>query len=223
MDFSRTKITFRRPITSYSKVQAVISRLIRSRKFQLRTTPKSAYMNVGCGPNIHPGFVNVDYQWRPGVVCWDITQGLPAADRSISGAFTEHCLEHLPLPQGYALLGEIRRVLAPGALLRIVVPDGELYLREYAAGAQARFPYEEGDQFMGVRTPMMSVNRIFYVQREQAFGHNFMYDFQTLEKVLRLAGYTDIKRVSFMTGADPKLLIDSESRRVESLYVEARA
>ena len=38
---------------------------------------------------------------------------------------------------------------------------------------------------------------------------------------LQQAGFVDIKRASFMKGRDPKLLLDTEARAVESLYMEA--
>jgi hypothetical protein len=65
-------------------------------------------------------------------------------------------------------------------------------------------------------TPMMSVNRIF-----QEFTHMFIYDEATMRLVMQQAGFVDIKRSSFMKGRDPKLLLDSEVRAVESLYMEA--
>jgi len=41
--------------------------------------------------------------------------------------------------------------------------------------------------------------------------------------MLRNAGFADIRKESFRTGWDENLLIDSEERKVESLYVEAVA
>jgi predicted SAM-dependent methyltransferase len=222
MDFSRTRFSVTRPLGSYTKVQTLVSSLIRSRGFQLKSSAAAPYLNVGCGPNVHRDFLNIDHQWRPGVVCWDITGGLPVASGSARGAFLEHCLEHLPLPKGYALLQEIYRTLRPDGIARVVVPDGQLYVETYTRFAQgARFPYQDEDGFLGRYTPMMSVNRVFYVQREELFGHNFIYDFDTLAMLLREAGFREVRRVQFREGADPMLLIDSESRRRESLYVEA--
>jgi len=47
------------------------------------------------------------------------------------------------------------------------------------------------------------------------------YDFQTLEELLKGAGFSSIQRVSFRQGRDPVLLIDNPHRAVESLYAEA--
>jgi predicted SAM-dependent methyltransferase len=222
MTSARPRFSLRRPLGSYVKVQRLVGASIRSRRFQLSNAGRHDYLNIGCGPNVREGFLNIDYAWRPGVVCWDITQGLPLESGSIRGAFTEHCLEHLPLPLGYALLVELRRVLAPGSVARIVVPDAELYLHGYIEKS-AKLPYAENDRFLGLYTPLMSVNRIFYVQRDEAFGHNFMYDYETLALLLKRAGFSATHKRAFGEGADPRLLIDTESRRVESLYLEAIA
>ena len=221
-------ISRRRPLGSYAKVQSLVGRLIRNRRFQL-DRPRvrgGTHLDIGCGLNSHANLINLDYLWHPGVdVCWDITRGLPFADAALRGVFSEHCLEHFPLQAARALLREIRRVLAPGGTVRIIVPDGELYLRTYVqqldGDTSCSFPYQQQEQSRDLWSPMVSVNRIFYQDRESLFGHRLTYDFQLLELLLREAGFTGVARCNFLTGRDPKLLADTADRRVESLYVEA--
>lgn len=221
-------VSTRRSITSYAKVQAWVGRLIRNRGFQLNRPRVRLlkYLDVGCGPNANSGLINLDFLWHPGVdVCWDIRRGLPFADASMQGVFSEHCLEHFSRPPALALLREIRRVLAPGGTVRIIVPDGGLYLdtyaRQLAGDSKVRFPYQDSEERAENWTPMMSVNRIFYQDRESPFGHCFIYDFPTLAKSLEQCGFTDARLCAFREGRDPALLVDTESRRCESLYVEA--
>ena len=64
----------------------------------------------------------------------------------------------------------------------------------------------------------MSVNRI---ARED--GHLYLYDFEVLAAMLREAGFVDVERQRFRRGRDPKLLLDTEARALETLYVEAVA
>lgn len=220
--------SFRRPLASYAKVQAWAARLVRNRRFQLRR-PRvrgSVYLDVGCGHNTHPEFINLDHVWHPGIdVCWDLRTGLPFADGSLRGIFSEHCLEHFPLPEAGRLLREMRRVLAPGGIVRLVVPDGELYLRAYVSrldGSPAPcFPYEESERAQAGWTPIVSVNRVFYQDRESPYGHRFTYDFQLMQQLLLTAGFDRVTRRRFGEGADPRLLIDTPARQCESLYVEA--
>jgi predicted SAM-dependent methyltransferase len=223
-----SSFSFSRPVTSYAKVQAFVARVIRNRRFQIHRPriKRLDYLDIGCGPNTHEHFINLDYLWHPTVdLCWDVTKGLPFTSQSLRGVFSEHCLEHFPLPAAVALLREVCRVLRPDATLRLVVPDGELYLRTYAsrlAGDDGpRFPYEELESADIPWTPIVSVNRIFYQDRDSLFGHRVIYDFQLLAAVLHQCGFGHVERSGFGRSRDSHLLIDSPGRRVESLYVEA--
>src|SRR5262245_15606425 len=115
-------------------------------------------LQIGCGPNLAPQFVNLDYHWCPGVdVCWDITRGLPFPSSIFRGIFTEHCLEHISFDQCAAVLNEVRRVLVPSGVLRIVVPDGQHVIETYTrikAGEPLEFPVDQTEYFTSVSTPM---------------------------------------------------------------------
>jgi predicted SAM-dependent methyltransferase len=195
---------------------------------KIRKTNKR-YLNVGCGKNTHPSFINLDFWWHPGVdLCWDVTKGIPLARNSITGIFTEHCLEHLTFSECVTLMKEFYKILEPYGVVRIVVPDGELYLDLYQKakrGLSVSFPYidEVGardfdeDSKYGF-TPMMAVNRIF-----REYGHLFIYDQMTLENLLKNTGFREIQRVQFIKGRKKELLIDSELRKPQSLYIEGSA
>jgi predicted SAM-dependent methyltransferase len=200
-----------------------VSRLLRNRAVQARRrrVRRLEYLDIGCGPNPSREFVNLDYLWRPGVdLCWDLAHGLPLADDSLRGIFSEHCIEHVPLAVGDALLRECFRVLRPGGTLRVVTPDAERYLVGYASlradPAGEALPKAGIDGHRGVYTPVMSVNRVF-----GQFGHRFIWDFETFEALLRTHGFVAIERARFGEGRDPKLVLDTERRVPGSLYVEA--
>ena len=217
-----------RPLTSYAKVQTWVGTLIRNRKFQLKRKKilSTPYLDLGCGQNFHENLINLDYLWHPRVdVCWDIQKGIPFANGSLKGIFSEHCFEHFPMETAFFLMKECRRVLVLGGILRIVVPDAGMYLDRYHERSKGignqKFPFEERESFHDSYTPMLSVNRIFYQDREQAFGHRTMYDHELLRLLLIKAGFTNVEKRSFREGVDQALLVDSENRRSESLYVEA--
>lgn len=221
-------MNMRRPITSYAKVRALVGNLVRNRSAQLGSArvQELRLLNVGCGPNAHESFVNLDYLWHPKIdVCWNLRHGLPFASGSMLGVFSEHCLEHFPLADAQRLIREIRRVLTPGGVLRLIVPDGELYLRTYVQKADgnksASFPYPAERFLEGLDSPILSVNRVFYQDRESPFGHCVMYDYALLEALLIKEGFAWVRKAAFKQGCIPSLLIDNESRQPESLYVEA--
>ncbi|MBN8704487.1 MAG: methyltransferase domain-containing protein [Bacteroidetes bacterium] len=217
MDFSKTNFSFRRSIFDYAKVQYLISGLRRNSKFQLTDFGGTEYLNVGCGANIYKHFLNLDWQWRPGVnLCWDLLKGIPLKENSFIGIFTEHCLEHLPFTKIPYIFSEFYRILKPGGRIRIVVPDGQLYMEIYnnrLNGGEQKFPYE--DNFNN-KTPAMYVNEVF-----RDHGHLFCYDFQTMKLLLESAGFHTVIKSSFNNSMDKMLHYDSESRKGESLYLEA--
>ena len=179
-------------------------------------------LDIGPGRHLRKEFITVDFNWRGGLdACWDITTGLPLPDACVSGVYSEHCIEHIPLQSGDLVIAEIFRVLKPGGRVRLVVPDAELYLRRYVGvlddGQNATpLPYAERDDFHGIYQPIMSVNRIFHEH-----GHQFLYDWPMLSALLGRHGFVEIEQSEFNTGRDPRLAVDTPKRAHESLYVEA--
>lgn len=72
-------------------------------------------INLGCGGNILPGFLNHDADV-------DITRPLPWRDNEVDFILCEHCAEHVPGPSMLRFLDECRRILKPGGRLRLCVP-----------------------------------------------------------------------------------------------------
>ncbi|MBX9945830.1 MAG: hypothetical protein K2Y40_17240 [Reyranella sp.] len=219
MDFSRTRLSPSRRLSDYSKVRLAIDGFLRRTGLFRRTVPPGAYLNLGCGPNIDAAFVNIDYAWRPGLdICCDITRGIPVADGIAGGLYTEHCLEHLSLQDCRFVLSECHRILAPGSILRVVVPDLEIYARAYVRhldGQAVDLPNEYFVDSTGVGRPVALFNELFL-----GSGHRFIHDHASLSALLAAAGFTDIRRCAFGTGADKRLLIDTPGRAAESLYLE---
>lgn len=84
-------------------------------------------LNLGCGRNPMPGFVNVDIMQLPGVdVIADLnacrTTKLPFEDNSVDQIVMSHVLEHIP--DSLALMDELYRIARPGAEFGIRVPHG---------------------------------------------------------------------------------------------------
>lgn len=97
-----------------------------------RTATSGRLLNVGCGARFHPAWVNVDaVPASPEVRAIDVRAGLPFGDGEFAAVYSSHVLEHLAVDDAAALLKQIHRVLAPGGIVRVVVPDLEAIAREY--------------------------------------------------------------------------------------------
>lgn len=220
MVFSRnTKLSFDRPIWDYTLVKQIRNDLVRGKKFLVSKNilTKSSYLNIGCGSNVVSNFINLDYEWRPGIdICWDITKRLPLEDSSILGIFSEHCLEHIPFQSAIFHLGECYRILKPNGTMRLIVPDTEKYIDIYVQkklGKDIEFPYQTESE----KTPIMSLNRVF-----RNHGHCYAYDYETLVELIKNSGFSSVTKVDFRKGEESDLFLDSEWRAVESIYLEIK-
>lgn len=92
---------------------------------------KIAYLNVGCGRHFSTDWNNLDLVECEGVVPFDIRQALPYADDSFDVVYSSHVLEHLTPDAGERFLREQFRVLKPGGICRVVVPNLEEICRIY--------------------------------------------------------------------------------------------
>jgi predicted SAM-dependent methyltransferase len=96
---------------------------------------KLPYVNLGCGAHFHPDWINIDIvAMGPGVIAHDLSKGIPLADQSCEVVYHSHVLEHLRRADVNPFLKECFRVLKPGGILRVAVPDLEqicaLYLEK---------------------------------------------------------------------------------------------
>jgi hypothetical protein len=95
------------------------------------------YLNIGCGGSFHPSWYNLDLvSSSPHVRAHDLRNGLPFPAASFEACYHSHVLEHMTPAQGRSLIAECHRVLAPGGILRVVVPDLEGIAREYLAALE---------------------------------------------------------------------------------------
>ncbi|GAB7081857.1 glycosyltransferase [Megalodesulfovibrio paquesii] len=107
----------------------------------------SRLLNLGCGSTFHPDWVNVDVAPRPPhVLGYDLRHGVPFQDELFDAVYHSHVLEHFSRKDAGAFLRECLRVLLPGGILRVAVPDLEGIARAYLqtlADAQADTPEAE--------------------------------------------------------------------------------
>jgi predicted SAM-dependent methyltransferase len=90
------------------------------------------YIHLGCGKVDHPKFINVDAIPFPHVHYVQAVERLDVfSDNFADLIYTSHCLEHVSHLDVPNVLKEWRRVLKPGGILRVSVPDFEKNLAIY--------------------------------------------------------------------------------------------
>jgi predicted SAM-dependent methyltransferase len=102
---------------------------------------RSSNLNLGCGNRFHPDWENLDFSpVAPAVRACDLRKGIPFPDASFSVVYHSHVLEHFSKNAGAGFLRECYRVLKPGGIIRVAVPDlqriAALYLEAFDKASQ---------------------------------------------------------------------------------------
>jgi GT2 family glycosyltransferase len=86
--------------------------------------PTGLCLNLGCGYNHLPGFINIDSRAvvNPDLVC-DVIGGLPYPDNSVDMVRADDFLEHIPIGKVIPVIEEIWRVLKPGGIFESSTPS----------------------------------------------------------------------------------------------------
>lgn len=152
---------------------------------------------------------------RPG----DATD-IRAPDGSVEVLYTSHMLEHLDQHEAGKFLAEAKRVLKPGGILRIVVPDIRASVERY-------LQTEDADAFiagthMATAKPRSIVGKLKFALLTGFRDHHWMYDAKSLARLLTAAGFKDprVQAPGKTTIPEPGAL-NLREREEESLYMEA--
>jgi len=104
-------------------------------------------LNIGCGRRYHRDWVNLDLESSDSdVIRHDVNKGIPFEQGHFDAVYHSHILEHLDPSDGQKLIQECYRVLKPGGVLRIVVPDLECIARLYLEMHQEAWSGDETSQ-----------------------------------------------------------------------------
>jgi tetratricopeptide (TPR) repeat protein len=97
----------------------------------LRKDGEGKKLNLGCGNKRLDGYVNVDVvEIKEVDEVFDMKQ-IPYKDETISTISSEHSFEHLSFNDGKQAAKEFFRVLQPGGVLELYIPDLELCAKGY--------------------------------------------------------------------------------------------
>ena len=142
---------------------------------------------------------NKKLYWR------NLSNGIPLNDNSIDVLFSSHFLEHLTKKKGEQFLNDVYRIMKPGGLVRILVPDLDIAIQKFNQGEINE-----------------TLDLFFYTSEEADFSaHKYNYTFGSLKTKLEEIGFKNVVRQSHQNGECPDIeFLDIYPDH--SLYVEAK-
>jgi predicted SAM-dependent methyltransferase len=150
-------------------------------------------LNVGCGTDYKEGWINIDNNSDDNIerldLNWDLRNPLPFPDGSVDYIFNEHFMEHLTPEEGIKANQDFLRVLKKGGVLRIAMPNLEETVALYLDKDWRKHTVLKNHALEFVKTRAELLNMAV-----RWWGHMWLYDWEEMERRLREAGATKIKR-----------------------------
>jgi SAM-dependent methyltransferase len=172
-------------------------------------------MDWGCGEHPEPGWLAADLKDGPAIhLTGDIRDGLPLPDGSLDYVVSIHALPMIAYPDLVPVLVELRRVLRPGGVLRLCLPDLDKNIDAYHRGDRDHFlvPDEDEDTLSG----KLIVQLMWYGWSVTPFTAEWT------ESLLRRAGFDQVEHCAMGTTASGMAGICAlDNRPAESLFIEA--
>lgn len=171
-------------------------------------------LHLGCGKrDFGSGWIHIDKANYPHVTHKSVTY-LPFSNDTVELIYASHLFEYFDREEAKQLLQEWHRVLKPKGILRLAVPDFQALCELYMDGQGL-------DKVLGPLYGKIGDPSIY---------HKTCYDFQSLTKVLRAAGFTTVSKYDWRNTEHSHIddhsqayfpHMDKENGKLVSLNVEA--
>jgi len=143
-----------------------------------------------------------------------VDDGLPAPDDSFDYVVSIHALPAIPYSKLVTVLGELRRVLKPGGVLRLGLPDAEKGFNAYLRGDLDYFliPDEHAKSAGG----KLITQLLWYGYNASLFTADFVVE------LLQSADFREVVPCGFRETASAfSDIVELDNRESESLFIEA--
>jgi predicted SAM-dependent methyltransferase len=164
----------------------------------------------------------VDSYKRNHVKRADVVKKIPEKDSSVDVIYSSHMLEHLDREDAKICVRECFRTLKKDGILRLCIPDLRYKAEEYIETGDAdKFIYET---YLTIPKPKNILEKL-YLFYTGPRHHSWMYDSQSLTKVLLECGFAEVTTLEAGKTTIPNNQVgelDLSQRSDDSFYLEAR-
>ena len=144
--------------------------------------------HLGCGKrNFGEDWVHIDGSRYSHVKSHDIIN-LPFNENSVDLIYASHVFEYFDRDEAVEVLKKWKKVLKPGGILRLAVPDFEACAKLYVTKK------EPLSKFVGMFYGKWNINVNSNESENNFVYHKTIYDFDSLEKVLNDNGFREVIR-----------------------------
>jgi len=144
-------------------------------------------------------------------------------DSSVQFVYASHILEHIEYPrEATQFVMECHRILVTGGTLRIVVPGIQKIIEAYVRDDKAFF---EVQAKLHPEWCTTKLEHLMYALQQNG-KHKYGYGFETIRKLLSMAGFTTVVQSDYDSSTFTELRIDYRDKKDNlgnylSLYVDA--
>jgi predicted SAM-dependent methyltransferase len=174
-------------------------------------------------PFIGKLYTRNDYRFPENVEYGDIVKGLPIADESAYAVYCSHVLEHLSLCDFHTALLNTKKVLRPGGIFRLVLPDLAYSIKQYleSSSNDAALTFMRETSLGCERRPNTFKSLVLTWLGNSA--HLWMWDYKSLEQELMKAGFVSVRRAVYGDSIDLVFLeVEDKPRWDNCLGVECQ-
>lgn len=150
-------------------------------------------LNLGCGSDIRPGFLNVDkFPSQPDVISADFPE-LPFANDYADEIVLSHVLEHFGYQDGMTLCKEMARVLKPSGTAFIEVPDICWCMAQFLGAPEPNGYTDPAGDYNKSHKWGLFAQSIWGDQHNDGLFHKWGYTAHRLLHTLSMAGFGNVE------------------------------
>jgi SAM-dependent methyltransferase len=188
------------------------------------------WLNYDASPTLHiqripwlSRVIRMGVHFPKNTLSGDIVKGLPLNDQSADAIYCSHVLEHLSLYDFKKALVNTHKILKPGGLFRLVVPDFEQLVTDYQQDS-SNLAAETFMRNTGIAVEIRARNFIGFIREYLGNSrHLWLWDYSSLVHYLEQTGFSQIRRAQY---GDSELsaytIVENVDRWNGSLGIECR-